>query len=316
MLKSPASLRAKTYHYRLIVANANGKAVGADGNFIQSARPIITEQYVSEVHSDQALVHATVNPEGVPTTFRVEYGPEACESSSCESSIESPVGSGTLPVQVSFRVTGLTDGTRYHYRVVATNQSGSRRPAPTRSSRPSRPPKTSCDPCPNAHVRQQTSSALLLDCRAYELVSAGNTGGYNVESDLVAGQTPFDGYPAASSKVLYSVRSGAIPGVGAAPNHGPDPYVATRGSEGWNTEYVGVSSENSLLDRSLRVPSPRRRSDPRHLRLRRLGHLLPCFEDGSTNIPLRLPNGQLAEGMGAVADPAGPPCGPLSLRRR
>jgi sugar lactone lactonase YvrE len=295
--------KGSTYHYRLIAANANGKATGADGTFIQSARPVVTDEYVSEVHSDQALVHATVNPEGVPTTFRVEYGPEACESSACESSIEEPVGNGTIPVEVSFRVTGLTDGTRYHYRVVATNQSGPGNGADaTFTTFPTT--ENLVDPCPNAHVRQQTGAALLLDCRAYELVSASNTGGYNVESDLVAGQTPFDGYPN-SSKVLYSVRSGAIPGAGPAANLGPDPYVATRGSEGWETKYVGVSSENPYSTEAF--GSPLLEADPSlgTFAFGGSGICSPCFEDGSTNIPLRLPNGDLTEGIGAAANPAG-----------
>ena len=80
--------------------------------------------------------------------------------------------------------------------------------------------------CPNAHVRQQTGAALLLDCRAYELVSAANTGGYDVESDLVAGQTPFASYPEAESppKVLYAVHDGGYPGHrGIRPTAAPIP---------------------------------------------------------------------------------------------
>ncbi len=295
--------KGQTYHYRLIVANANGKATGADATFVQSARPVVTNEYVTEVHSDQTLVHATINPEGVPTKFRVEYGAEACESSSCESSIEEPVGNGTVPVEVSFRVTGLTDGTRYHYRVVATNQSGST-PGDDETFTTYPTTENLIDTCPNAHVRQQTGAALLLDCRAYELVSAANAGGYNVESDLVAGQTPFDGYPS-SSKVLYSVRSGAIPGVGPAANHGPDSYVATRGSEGWETKYVGVSSENPYSTEAF--GSPLLEADPTlgTFAFGGSGICSPCFANGSTNIPLRLPNGELIEGMGAAANPAG-----------
>jgi sugar lactone lactonase YvrE len=295
--------KGQTYHYRLIVANANGKATGADGSFVQSARPIVTDEYVSEVHADQALVHATVNPEGVPATFHVEYGTEECESASCESSEELSVGTGTKPIEVSFRVTGLADGTRYHYRVVATNQSG---PTPGADETFTTFPTTESvvDHCPNAHVRQQTGAALLLDCRAYELVSAGNTGGYNVESDLVAGQTPYDGYPEASP-VLYAIRSGAIPGAGPAANRGRDPYVATRGSEGWTTKYVGVPSDNPYSTEAF--GSELLEADPglSTFAFGGAGICSPCFADGSTNIPLRLPNGELVEGIGAAANPAG-----------
>jgi hypothetical protein len=255
------------------------------------------------VHSDQALVHATINPEGVPTTFHVEYGPEDCAVSSCSATAEQTAGEGIEPIEVSFRVTGLSSGTTYHYRVVATNQSGPG--AGVDHSLTTFPViENLIDPCSNAHVRQQTGSALLLDCRAYELVSAGNAGGYNVESDLVPGQTPYDGYPGAN-QVLYAVHSGAIPGSGAPTNQGRDPYLATRGAGGWTTEYVGVPSDNPYSTHSF--GSELIAADPSlgTLAFGGSGICAPCFGDGSTNIPLRLPDGQLIEGMGAAADPAG-----------
>ena len=44
------------------------------------------------------------------------------------------------------------------------------------------------DDCPNALARKQTGAAGLLDCRAYELVSAPRTNGYHAIRDLdVAG---------------------------------------------------------------------------------------------------------------------------------
>ena len=55
------------------------------------------------------------------------------------------------------------------------------------------------DPCPNAHVRQQTGAVLLPTAASYEIVSGSNAGGYDVESDLVPGQAPFGGYPRARS---------------------------------------------------------------------------------------------------------------------
>ena len=88
------------------------------------------------------------------------------------------------------------------------------------------------DACPNALARKQTGAAALLDCRAYELVSASQTNGYNVESDLFAGQTPLGGYPEANGKAIYAINNGGIPGIGNPPNRGPAPYLATRGDGG------------------------------------------------------------------------------------
>ena len=74
-------------------------------------------------------------------------------------------------------------------------------------------------------------ASLLLDCRAYELVTAANAGGYDVESDLVPLQTPFAAYPNADDRVLYGLHYGSIPNIaGSPPNYGVDPYVAERTS--------------------------------------------------------------------------------------
>ena len=101
------------------------------------------------------------------------------------------------------------------------------------------------DPCPNAHVRQQTSASLLLDCRAYELVSAPNTDGFDVESDLTEDQTPYAGYPEAEGHVLYGVHDGGIPGTGNPTDRGVDPYLAVRGADGWATRYVGIPANGT-----------------------------------------------------------------------
>ena len=168
------------------------------------------------------------------------------------------------------------------------------------------------DTCGNALVRKQTGASLLPDCRAYELVSAADTGGYDVESSLVPGQHPLAGYPDATdpARVLYTVHFGAIPGVGDPPNYGDDPYVATRGEEGWTTKYVGVpvatapdptafGSSLTGADASLDV-----------MAFGGPGFCNPCMEDGTSGIPIRRANGQLEQGMkGSIAVPDPTPAG-------
>jgi len=84
----------------------------------------------------------------------------------------------------------------------------------------------------------------VLDCRAYELTSAEWTGGYDVISNLVPGQNPFEAFPDAGGRVLYGVKDGGIPGTGYPTNRGIDPYVAERGENGWSTRYMGIPSNN------------------------------------------------------------------------
>lgn len=296
------------YHYRLTVENANGKVVGRSRQFVPSAIPSSRGAYITEVHADSARIHAEVSAGGAPATYAVEYGTRPCSADACSSTAPIEFGSSTGFVAVSTKLEGLEAGTTYYYRIVASNQSG-----PYTSSEDGtfttfhRVPFG--DKCANAHVRQQTGSALLYDCRAYELVSAENAGGYDVESDLSPGQEPLGGYPQADGRALYAVHSGAIPGTGDPANHGPDPYLATRGPEGWSTEYVGIPADNSFADGPF--ASSLLEADPTLSSFAFGGPEVckPCFADGTTNIPVRLSDGELIEGMsgglGSTAEPSG-----------
>ena len=68
-----------------------------------------------------ATLKATITPNGAATTYRFEYG--TSDSYGLATS-ERDAGSGTDPVGVSVPVTGLTNDTTYHVRVVATNAAG------------------------------------------------------------------------------------------------------------------------------------------------------------------------------------------------
>ena len=152
--------------------------------------------------------------------------------------------------------------------------------------------------CENALARKQTGASALPDCRAYELVSAPYTGGFDVESPMVPGQHPFAGYPAADGRVLYGVHAGIIPGPWNPTNNGIDPYVAVRGSDGWTTEYVGLPAE--LSPDKTRFSSVLGGADASLHTFAFAGPGLcdPCFEETpETGIPLRQPDGQLTQAM-------------------
>ncbi len=173
------------------------------------------------------------------------------------------------------------------------------------------------DPCPNKHVRQQSGAAQLLDCRAYELTSAGDAGGYDVESDLVPDQTPFAGYPNASNppRVLYAIHGGGIPGTDNPTNRGTDPYVATRGEGGWTTEYVGVPASNPFATAPFSSVPSAGDASLETFAFGAPGGCSPCFPGGYTGFPVRLPNGDLVQGMAGSLDP-GPGATPAGLVRR
>jgi DNA-binding beta-propeller fold protein YncE len=293
-----------TYHYRLVASNSAGTTYGEDQSFSTLASaPLIASEFVTDVHSDSALLQLGINPAREDTTYHIEYGPDMSYGARVPVS-DVDIGAGATEVTERVQLTGLTAGSTYHWRVVASNATGTTDgPDHTFTTFPSG--GVINDSCSNAHVRQQTSAALLLDCRAYELVSAPNTGGYDVESDLVAGQTPFGGYPEASSppRVLYAVHDGGIPGTGHPTNFGPDPYVATRTEHGWVTSYAGIPSNGTPSTSPF--ASTLAEADPNLDTFAFAGANLcsPCFEGGGTGIPMHMPDGSLVQGMAGSLDP-------------
>lgn len=290
--------KGSSYHVRLVAKNSNGFVVkGKDAEFVGQDLPKFTSDSVTNVTTEGVTINARINPESGVTAVHVEYGPDTNYGSTA------PVPATVLSSSVQERnfevaLTGLPSGSEFHYRIVATNAAGTTKTTDHMVKTFDFVPID--DDCPNQLARQQTGSALLLDCRAYELVSASDTGGYHVESDLTPGQEPFDGYPFADGKALYGIHNGGIPGVGEPTNHGLDAYLATRGDDGWGTEYVGIPAgdrppfSSTLLgaDETLDTFAFGGRDI-----------CDPCFEDGSGGIPVRLPDGSLIQGMQGGEDP-------------
>jgi sugar lactone lactonase YvrE len=297
--------KGTVYYYRLSSKNGNGR-VSSTGpkRFIAQVPPTLGIQLVENVNTDGVRLSAFSDPGGGDASIHFEYGiaGQGFEGSSEEKSLARLLTSETVKVPLN----GLTPDTRYQFRAVLKNQAATVT-GPTQTFR-TYLPDPGVDPCPNALARQQTGSALLDDCRAYELVSAPDAGGFDVESDLVSGQSPLEAYPGATDRLLYSVHAGVIPGIAGSPtNLGRDPYVAHRGSTGWSTEYVGLPS-NSMAD-SGAFGSPLLGADPTLNEFAFGGKEIcaPCFNDGSTNVPVRLANGELIEGMTGSLNAVGNP---------
>ena len=259
--------------------------------------PVVTGESASEVTARSARINADIVGNLDETTFHVDYGTAGpCSSNPCASTQEFPsIGAALTPRQGSGLINDLEPNTQYYFRVVATNGKGSDdgEDGIFRTFALS-----TFAPCPNNLARQQTGAAFLLDCRAYELVSAENQGGYNVESDLVPGQVPYGGYPGARDKALYAVHNGGVPNTGKPTNRGPDPYVAVRdaANQRWDTSYVGVPADvgsnapfSSTLGGADAGLSAFAFSGPEICD--------PCFPGGASGIPLRMPDGTLIQGM-------------------
>ncbi len=77
--------------------------------------------YTQSVNSTAATLTGGVYPNGLDTTWWVEYGTTNAYG---QVTTPSDVGSGATPVSVSTQLTSLQPSTAYHYRLVAQNSSG------------------------------------------------------------------------------------------------------------------------------------------------------------------------------------------------
>jgi hypothetical protein len=306
-------IKGKTYWYRLVSKNSNGRVIdGGPEKFIAQGTPVISNVYFDRVNTDGVTLNATIDPNGGRTRFFFEYGPTTAYGYSTPVKrvikfdgtkfVEKLPESLLQPGDVEQEVTGLESGKTYYYRVVAINeQNSAQAPGGIFKTHLADP---AVDPCPNSHVRQQVEATLLDDCRAYELVSPANAGGYDVESDIVPGQVPLVTSPDALNRVLFSIHDGMVPGIAGSPtNFGRDPYVAHRGLDGWSTAYVGLPSHG--MQEVGPFASPLLAADSALETFAFGGNDIcdPCFADGSTNIPLRLRNGQIVKGMAGSLAP-------------
>ena len=112
------------YHYRIVAINSFGTSYGSDQTLLSSAPalPTIDTTPASNVTPSSAMLDAQVNPGFGPTTVRFDYGPTAAYGSRTYPT--ESIGADNADHPVSVEVSGLTPGTTYHFRAVATNFSG------------------------------------------------------------------------------------------------------------------------------------------------------------------------------------------------
>lgn len=226
------------YHYRLVAGNASTDAYGTDVKgedevFKLESPPVITGQWTVSAIASEAVLAASIVPEGFPSTYRFEYG---LTSEYGQSTSAQPFGEDKSAHTVTAFIHDLQPGRTYHWRTVATNQVGEEEGAPALG--PDRafttyasPQAPSPDSCPSAAYRISLGS-YLPDCRAYELVSPIEKGGF----DIRAGTVP-NGIPLAinqsdpgGDKLTYTSNR---PFCDAVSRPDTVQYMAGRGEEGW-----------------------------------------------------------------------------------
>src|SRR5512132_336960 len=113
--------RGKLYHFRLVATSDAGVSRGADRTFSTIGAPAVVTRAATSVTPTSARLNGTVTPNGQATSWLFEYGTTSSHGSKTSAR---GAGSGTGPVNVSRSLTRLKPGTTYHFRLVATNASG------------------------------------------------------------------------------------------------------------------------------------------------------------------------------------------------
>jgi hypothetical protein len=112
-----------TYHFRLVASNAAGTTDGADATFVTAtaALPSVVTGAANRVTARNARLAGTIDPNGAQTTYSFQYGTSTGYGSQTATR---NAGHGTSNRNAIANVFGLTPGTLYHYRLVASNSAG------------------------------------------------------------------------------------------------------------------------------------------------------------------------------------------------
>jgi hypothetical protein len=234
------------YRFRVVASNPEGEAEAVEGRF-ETREPLeVKEAWASEPVTDGARLNARVDPLGLPTSGYFEYvDEEDFEANGFAGAKQVPdvahgqspldFGSGAASVR-GVSLEGLVSGRGYRYRLVASDPLLAMPvQGPVRTLRPFAKPVQA--PCANDEFRSGVG-ALLLDCRAFEMVSPlDKNNGDIVPPGEFTTEVPaaLDESAVSGEKVSYTTST-AFGDTASAPYSAS--YIAERGKEGWGSHAI------------------------------------------------------------------------------
>jgi hypothetical protein len=240
------------YRFRVVATNADNPAgAGAgtvEGAFTTKAGLEIGAVYASEVSTDAATLSAEVNPLGIQASGYFEYVDEATfQLSGFAEAAQIPdvaggqslLDFGTAETLATHSVSpfGLDPGTTYRYRLVASDPLLAEPiVSEAKSFTTFAPEAPTPGECPANEAFRSGASALLPDCRAYELVSPLDKENGDI---VVIGGSSAPAVPKQSSVSGTRLAYGSYRSFGdakSAPN--TSQYIAARGEDGWQTHGI------------------------------------------------------------------------------
>jgi hypothetical protein len=185
----------------------------------------LPDAYVTEMTSSSVTLHAVLDPEGIATTYRFQYGPTSeYGSQTSEEGVEVSGAGG--PVSVEAHLQELSPGLVYHYRVISTNAAHET--------------FTSEDQTFTTLGGPQSSGSALTDNRQYELVSPPDKHGALVEP--IASYGLIQASPEGNAFTYYTSAPTESEPQG---NANATQNLATRGADGWTSQDIATAHEAS-----------------------------------------------------------------------
>lgn len=207
VIEDITGLRPNTdYQIRLVADNGTVTATSSVQSFhTLQAPPDAETADATDQRQDSATLNGYVTPFGLQSTFHFEYGTSTEYGHRVPATGDDVVGNGIVRRVVSEAIKGLSPGTTYHFRIVASSSAGT---------------------TDGNDVTFQTDPADS-PARAYEMVSPVDKGGSDVASYPVGAQARADG-----GAVVYTTTA-AFPGSDGSPVS--PRYSSVRTSTGWVT---------------------------------------------------------------------------------
>lgn len=218
----------------MFVSGALGLWLGAaSGPALAASPPAISNVSFSNVGSSSATLTAQINPDGIGTSFRFEYGTSASYGQSVPSP-EGSAGAGSTLAPVQVLVQGLVPDTLYHFQLVASNIDGSTFSGDiTFSTLP-----TGILGLPDGRGYEMVSSTVNADGNVYEPHGVINGGAGAGDNTILPYQAAADGHA-----VTYPGDPSTTSGTGSEGTGTGNQYLAIRSPDnGWSATNIEPSS--------------------------------------------------------------------------
>lgn len=212
-------------------------------------KPEVETVSFANVSEEDAELRASVNPCNADTSYVFEYitlqrFEEEGDFDEASVAGGGEVSAGANGISVSASATGLLPGTAYRFRIVATNEEGTDEAEGEFTTY--LPPET-VPTCANDATRPGLS-ALLADCRAYELVTPPNTNArspHGIAKPIGIFFATREASPTGNA-VSFITDGGLLPGTEGTGSISGDSYLATRGATGWGSVSTGPDGAESI----------------------------------------------------------------------